>query len=116
MSSYDAPHHIEEEHLLGKLMAAPVRIGHSATMAIADRLVASGDAMVMLLADGAWVEITSRGRRRLDDLRETRSPKDAWDVIYGMLCTRGDPLWAAGILREVECILGAPLPVGNRLQ
>lgn len=111
MSSYDAPPEDEETHLLGLLQrGGPVRIGHSATRTIADRLVEQGEAMIMSLADGYWLEITSRGRRRLNDLHETRSPRDAWDALYGQLCMRGDRLWASSIMREIESIIGAPLP------
>lgn len=115
MPDYYAPPEGEETHLLGLLQrSGPVRIRHSATRAIADRLTERGEAMIMGLADGYWLEITSAGRRRLNDLHETRSPADAWDALYGQLCMRGDRLWACHIMREIESILGVPLPMGKR--
>jgi hypothetical protein len=114
MSEQDTQHEREEVHLLGKLQERPVPITHSATIAIARRLRDRGEAMLMHLDGALWLEITAHGRRRLNDLHETRSPADAWDAIYGMLCTRGDRLWAAGIMREIESVLGSPLPAGRR--
>ena len=69
MSSYEAPPELEELQLLRHVLPAPLLFTHSATMTIAERLSASGDAMVLFrLTEGSnWLEITAQGRRRLLD-------------------------------------------------
>lgn len=69
MSSYEAPEDLEELQLLRQVLPRPLLMTHSATMAIAERLSASGDAMVLFrLSQGNnWLEITAQGRRRLLD-------------------------------------------------
>lgn len=61
-----APPGAEEHQLLGQLVRAPLRAGHSSTLDIADRLVAAGQAMCW--TDGAgitWLEISRAGMERL---------------------------------------------------
>ena len=69
MPSYEAPADLEELQLLRQVLPAPLMFTHSATMAVAERLSASGDAMVLFrLSEGSnWLEITAQGRRRLLD-------------------------------------------------
>lgn len=61
-------HDTEELQLLRQVLPCPVKVTHSATRAIAQRLADGGDAIVIDFGDaGAWLEFTTQGRKRLLD-------------------------------------------------
>lgn len=92
----------EELQLLRQVVPWPLRITHSATLAIAQRLVAAGDAMIWTAAEPDYIlEISVKGLRRLVDEgpRPHACPFCGWHLVP----TPGGTSW--GHPSHSRCIL-----------